>query len=53
VRHDVHRARLHLLGDALALRGIAGATDLGDQEAVLVLDASAIVDDATRRREVV
>jgi two-component system chemotaxis sensor kinase CheA len=33
------------------LRGIAGATDLGDQEPVLVLDASAIVDDATRRRE--
>jgi two-component system, chemotaxis family, sensor kinase CheA len=33
------------------LRGIAGATDLGDQEPVLVLDASAIVDDALRRRE--
>jgi two-component system chemotaxis sensor kinase CheA len=34
-----------------ALRGIAGGTDLGDQQPVLVLDASAIVDDATRRRE--
>ena len=34
-----------------ALHGIAGGTDLGDQQPVLVLDASAIVDDATRRRE--
>ena len=38
-------------GPLSSLRGIAGATDLGDQEPVLVLDASAIVDDATRRRE--
>jgi two-component system chemotaxis sensor kinase CheA len=38
-------------GPLASLRGIAGATDLGDQEPVLVLDASAIVDDATRRRE--
>jgi two-component system chemotaxis sensor kinase CheA len=38
-------------GPLSQLRGIAGATDLGDQEPVLVLDASAIVDDATRRRE--
>ena len=38
-------------GPLSSLRGIAGATDLGDQQAVLVLDASAIVDDATRRRE--
>ena len=39
-------------GPLATLRGIAGATDLGDQEPVLVLDTSAIVDDATRRREV-
>ncbi len=38
-------------GPLASLRGIAGATDLGDQEPVLVLDVSAIVDDATRRRE--
>jgi two-component system chemotaxis sensor kinase CheA len=38
-------------GPLSSLRGIAGATDLGDQEPVLVLDASALVDDATRRRE--
>ena len=39
-------------GPIQAVRGIAGATDLGDQEPLLVLDASAIVEDAVRRREV-
>ena len=38
-------------GPVRAVRGIAGATDLGDQEAVLVLDASTLVEDAVRRRE--
>lgn len=33
------------------IRGIAGATDLGDGVATLVLDVSSIVTDATRRRE--
>jgi two-component system chemotaxis sensor kinase CheA len=33
------------------VRGIAGATELGDQDPVLVLDVSAFVDDAVRRRE--
>ena len=33
------------------VRGIAGATDLGDQEPVLVIDVSAIVEDVGRRRE--
>lgn len=34
------------------LRGISGATDLGDRDPVLVLDVSALVEDAQRRREV-
>jgi two-component system chemotaxis sensor kinase CheA len=38
-------------GPVQTLRGIAGATDLGDQEPLLVLDVSAIVEDAVRRRE--
>ncbi|MGH0032402.1 MAG: chemotaxis protein CheA [Myxococcota bacterium] len=38
-------------GPVQAIRGIAGATDLGDQEPLLVLDVSAIVEDAVRRRE--
>jgi two-component system chemotaxis sensor kinase CheA len=38
-------------GPIESVRGIAGATDLGDQDPVLVLDVSAIVDDAGRRRE--
>jgi two-component system chemotaxis sensor kinase CheA len=33
------------------VRGIAGATELGDQDPVLVLDVSSFVDDAMRRRE--
>ena len=33
------------------VRGIAGATELGDQAPVLVLDVSAFVDDTVRRRE--
>ena len=33
------------------VRGVTGATELGDQSAVLVLDVSALVDDAVRRRE--
>jgi two-component system chemotaxis sensor kinase CheA len=33
------------------IRGISGATELGDGSAVLVIDVSAIVGDAVRRRE--
>jgi chemotaxis protein histidine kinase CheA len=33
------------------MRGISGATDLGDRDPVLVLDVSALVEDAVRRRE--
>jgi two-component system chemotaxis sensor kinase CheA len=33
------------------VRGIAGATELGDQAPVLVLDVSAFVDDTVRRKE--
>jgi two-component system chemotaxis sensor kinase CheA len=33
------------------VRGISGATELGDQDPVLVLDVSSFVDDAVRRRE--
>jgi two-component system chemotaxis sensor kinase CheA len=33
------------------MRGFSGATDLGDQDPVLVLDVSALVEDAVRRRE--
>jgi two-component system chemotaxis sensor kinase CheA len=39
-------------GPVRSVRGVAGATELGDQSAVLVLDVSALVEDATRRREV-
>jgi two-component system, chemotaxis family, sensor kinase CheA len=39
-------------GPIQSVRGIAGATDLGDQDPVLVLDVSALVEDAIRRREV-
>jgi two-component system chemotaxis sensor kinase CheA len=38
-------------GPVQAMRGIAGATDLGDRDPVLVLDVSALVEDAVRRRE--
>jgi two-component system chemotaxis sensor kinase CheA len=37
-------------GPAKNVRGIAGATDLGDQGTVLVLDVSAVVEDAMRGR---
>jgi two-component system chemotaxis sensor kinase CheA len=33
------------------VRGFAGATELGDQEAVLVVDVSSLVEDALRRKE--
>jgi two-component system chemotaxis sensor kinase CheA len=36
-------------GPVRSVRGIAGATELGDAGAVLVLDVSAIVDDARAR----
>jgi two-component system chemotaxis sensor kinase CheA len=38
-------------GPVQNLRGIAGATDLGGQEPVLVLDVAALVDEVGRRRE--
>jgi len=36
-------------GPVRTVRGIAGATELGDQGAVLVLDVSALIEDALRR----
>lgn len=38
-------------GPIQGIRGISGATELGDQGAILVIDVSAIVGDAVRRRE--
>lgn len=38
-------------GPIRQIRGIAGATELGDGVATLVVDVSSIVSDATRRRE--
>lgn len=38
-------------GPLKQIRGIAGATELGDQDAILVIDVSAIVADAGRHRE--
>jgi len=38
-------------GPVRSLRGIAGATELGDQSPVLVLDVAGLVEDALRRRE--
>ena len=38
-------------GPLQQIRGIAGATELGDRGAILVIDVSAIVGDAVRRRE--
>jgi two-component system chemotaxis sensor kinase CheA len=38
-------------GPAQNVRGIAGATEFGDQGAVLVLDVSAVVEDAMRGRK--
>jgi hypothetical protein len=33
------------------VRGIAGATEVGDQGAILVIDVASIVEDAIRRRD--
>ena len=38
-------------GPVRAVRGIAGATELGDRGTVLVIDVAALVEDAGRRRE--
>ncbi len=38
-------------GPVHQVRGIAGATELGDQGAILVIDVSSIVEDVVRRRE--
>ena len=38
-------------GPAAQVRGIAGATELGDRGAILVIDVSSIVEDAVRRRD--
>ncbi len=38
-------------GPIQQIRGIAGATELGDRVAILVVDVSALVVDASRRRE--
>jgi two-component system chemotaxis sensor kinase CheA len=38
-------------GSVKNVRGFAGATELGDQEAVLVVDVSSLVEDALSRRE--
>jgi two-component system chemotaxis sensor kinase CheA len=38
-------------GPVAAVRGIAGATEFGDQGAVLVIDVSAVVEDAMRGRK--
>lgn len=38
-------------GPIQQIRGIAGATELGDRVAILVVDVSALVADASRRRE--
>jgi two-component system chemotaxis sensor kinase CheA len=40
-----------ILGPIRSVKGIAGATDLGDQRPVLVLDAAALVEDTARRRD--
>ncbi len=38
-------------GPIKSVRGIAGATELGDQAPVLVIDVSSLVEDAVRRRD--
>jgi two-component system chemotaxis sensor kinase CheA len=38
-------------GPVPTVRGVAGATELGDGSTLLVLDVSALVEDGTRRRE--
>jgi len=40
-----------IAGPIPRIRGIAGATELGDQRAILVLDISSLVEDGVRRRE--
>jgi two-component system chemotaxis sensor kinase CheA len=40
-----------ILGPIRSVKGIAGATDLGDQSPVLVIDAAALVEDTARRRD--
>jgi two-component system chemotaxis sensor kinase CheA len=40
-----------LQGPLAVVQGIAGATELGDQHAVLVLDVAALVDEGLRQRE--
>jgi two-component system chemotaxis sensor kinase CheA len=42
-----------ILGPIRSVKGIAGATDLGDQSPVLVLDAAALVEETGRRRDAV
>ncbi len=38
-------------GPFRAMRGIVGATEIGDREPVLVLDVASLIDDSARRRE--
>jgi two-component system chemotaxis sensor kinase CheA len=38
-------------GPVRSVRGIAGATELGDLGTVLVLDVASLVEDAVKRRE--
>ena len=40
-----------ILGPIRQIRGIAGATEVGDQGAVLVLDIASLVEDSVRRKE--
>jgi two-component system, chemotaxis family, sensor kinase CheA len=40
-----------ILGPVQQVRGIAGATELGDRVVVLVIDVTALVSDTSRRRE--
>ena len=46
-----HRVRKPIKGPIQTIRGISGATELGDRTAILVIDVSSIVADAVRRRE--
>jgi two-component system chemotaxis sensor kinase CheA len=38
-------------GPVRSVRGITGATDLGDESPVLVLDVSALIEDAAHKRD--
>ena len=38
-------------GPVSQVRGIAGATEVGDQGAILVIDVASIVEDSIRRRD--